>query len=303
MELKQLKRFLAIVEQGSYAKAAKSLGLTQQALSISIANLEQELSVKLLDRSPGGITRPSPYGRILIKHARAQVAALDRAVMELHALRDAKGGAVSIGVGESFAGEIIAVAVSRFHAARPDIKISLIEGYSEDLVERLRSGDIDFLAGGSGLETGKDDLVQETLYSRNDVVAARTEHPLAQRKDIKLADLADFTWLVPRSRPSDMEAILQAFLSESLDPPRQFIWTDAYMVGLYLMLANDYLIMTTPALIGHQQRSNLLTVLDIERPTVHRVASLSYLRNAPLSPAAEAMLEEVRNATPGEVAL
>ena len=77
MELRQLKRFLAVYDQGSLVLAAKSLGLTQQALSASLANLEEELGVRLFSRSPGGVTRPTDYGETLVRHARAQLAAPD----------------------------------------------------------------------------------------------------------------------------------------------------------------------------------------------------------------------------------
>ena len=59
MELKQLERFLAVYDEGSLAKAAKTLGLTQQALSASLANLEDSLGARLFDRGPGGVTRPT----------------------------------------------------------------------------------------------------------------------------------------------------------------------------------------------------------------------------------------------------
>ncbi|RMF12377.1 MAG: LysR family transcriptional regulator, partial [Alphaproteobacteria bacterium] len=211
MEFKQLQRYMAIVDHGSFLKAAKALGISQQALSASIRTLEREIGVTILDRGPGGVTRPTPYGRILLRHARAQEAARLRALRELHALRDARGGAVSMGIGESFASEIIATAVSRFHEARPDIKISLIEGYSEDLLEKLRRGQIDFLAGSIGFDVETDDLVQMTFYSRQDVVVARRGHPLADMENPELDQLAHYTWLVPASRPSDKEAILNAF--------------------------------------------------------------------------------------------
>ena len=294
MEFKQLQRFLSIIDHGSFQKAAKALGVSQQALRVTIMNRERESGVKTLDRGRGGVTRSTPYGRILVRHARAQETAQSRALKELHALRDAEGGSVSMGIGESFASEIVATAVSRFHEARPDIKINLIEGYSEDLLEKLRRGQIDFLAGSIGFETESDDLMQMTLYSRQDVIVARRQHPLAGKANLGLNQLAEYTWLVPANRPSDKEAILKAFAAENIVPPSRFIGTDAYTVGLQLLLANDYLIMTSPALIGHQKRADLLSVLDINRPTVQRHASLCYLRNASLSPASNAMIEEIR---------
>ena len=298
MEIRQLERFIAVIENGSLSAAAKYLGLTQQALSTSISKLEEDIDLRLFDRAPGGITKPTPYGRALVRHARSQIAAIDRAKQELHAIHDATGGTITIGIGESFASEIAASAVTRLHSMRPEIRINLIEGYSELLLERLREGEFDFVAGGTGGLHPPDDLAHELLYSSNDVVVARTGHPLAGRKNLQLTDLQDYTWLVPYSRTSDLNVIVDTFVAERLDPPKRIIGTDAYMVGTNLMMTNDFLFMTTPGLIGRQfaGSTGLLEVLDIDRPTVRRHAHLIYSAERPMGPAATVLLQEVRDA-------
>ncbi|KKK52803.1 hypothetical protein LCGC14_3101250, partial [marine sediment metagenome] len=104
--------------------------------------------------------------------------------------------------------------------------------------------------------------------------------------------------LVPYSRTSDLNVIIDTFVAERLDPPRRIIGTDAYMVGMNLMLNNDFLIMTAPGLIGGQfgGSTGLLDVLDINRPTVRRHAHLIYSAERPMSPAAAVLLQEVRDA-------
>ena len=298
MEIRQLERFLAVIENGSLSAAARHLGLTQQALSTSISKLEKEIDLRLFDRAPGGITKPTPYGRALVRHARSQIAAIGRAEQELHAIHDAMGGTITIGIGEAFASEITASAVTRLHSMRPEIRINLIEGYSELLLERLREGEFDFVAGGTGGIHPPEDLAHELLYSSNDVVVARSGHPLAGRKNLQLQDLQDYTWLVPYSRTSDLNVIVDTFVAERLDPPKRIIGTDAYMVGTHLMMTNDFLFMTAPGLIGRQfaGSTGLLEVLDIDRPTVRRHAHLIYSAERPMSPAAAVLLQEVRDA-------
>jgi len=298
MEIRQLERFLAVIENGSLSAAARHLGLTQQALSTSISKLEKEIDLRLFDRAPGGITKPTPYGRALVRHARSQIAAIGRAEQELHAIHDAMGGTITIGIGEAFASEITASAVTRLHSMRPEIRINLIEGYSELLLERLREGEFDFVAGGTGGIHPPEDLTHELLYSSNDVVVARSGHPLAGRKNLQLQDLQDYTWLVPYSRTSDLNVIVDTFVAERLDPPKRIIGTDAYMVGTHLMMTNDFLFMTAPGLIGRQfaGSTGLLEVLDIDRPTVRRHAHLIYSAERPMSPAAAVLLQEVRDA-------
>jgi LysR family transcriptional regulator, regulator for genes of the gallate degradation pathway len=297
MELRQLERFLAVTEGGSLAAAARRLGLTQQALSASIASLEADLGVRLFDRSPGGVTRPTAAGQAFLRHARSQLAAAARAREELRDLGAGHSGTVTIGIGESFAGDIIAEAVTLVRQQHPEIRINLIEGYSEDLRHRLYDGEFDFIAAGVSAYDLAPGFKREMIYSADDVVVARPEHPLAGRKGLQLRDLQGFAWLVPYSRAADFALIVEAFAAEELEPPRRAIGSDAYRIGMHLLLASDLLLMVSPALIGPElgRSPPTLRVLDIDRPTVRRNASLVYPADRPVSPAAQWLLEAVRD--------
>jgi len=296
MEHRQLERFLAVIEHGSLAAAARHLHLTQQALSASLANLEQDLGVRLFDRSPGGITQPTAHGTALVRHARAQLAGAERARQELLALSDGRTGVVTVGLGEAFAGDIIAEAVLRLRRARPGIRVNLIEGYSEKLRHRLYDGEFDFIAAGVSAYELAEGFRREVIYSTNDVIAARPEHPLARRRSLVLKDLVGHAWLVPYSRPADLDVIVEAFVAENLEPPRAIVGSDAYRIGMQLLLASDLLIMVSPALIAPElaRRPAALKVLSINQPTVQRNASLIYPTDRPLTPPAALLLEEVR---------
>ncbi len=296
MELKQLERFLAVADNGTLAAAARTLGLTQQALSASLSGLEAELDVRLFDRAPGGITRLTQYGDALLGHARAQLAADARARADLASLRDARHGVVNVGIGETFAGDILADAVTQFTAERPGIRINLVESYSELILDRLYNGEFDFAAVGVGGVSLPSGFRADAIYAANDVVACRAGHPLAQRQRLTLADLVGYPWLVPYSRPSDTDAIVEAFVAEGLAPPDQFTGSDAYRVGMKILAKNDYLTMNTPALVTSVFAKSAFNVkvLPIDKPTVHRTASLVIDTERPLTPAAEALLNTVQ---------
>lgn len=296
MELRQLERFLAVVEHGSLAAAARSLGLTQQALSASLANLEKDLGVRLFDRSPGGIIRPTGCGLALVRHARAQIAGAERALDELRSISGGRVGTVTIGVGEAFAGDIIATAIGRIGKALPDLRINLFEGYSEELLRRLYDGECDFIAAGASAFQLAAGYTREVIYTANDIVVCRPAHPLARERRLDLANLVDQSWLVPYSRPADLDVITEAFVSENLPPPLRVIGSDAYRVGMQLLTNNDLLMMCSPALIAPElsQLNGGLVALPIDRPTVRRHACLIFPRERPMTPAASAVLDEVR---------
>lgn len=296
MELKQLERFLAVYDHGSLAHAARTLGLTQQGISASLANLEDELGARLFDRGPGGVTRATDCGHALVAHARSQLAADQRAVEELRSIVDGRAGTVTIGVGEAFAGEIIAAAVATMQAEHPDVRINLVEGYSDQLRHRLYNGEFDFIAAGISSFVVDENFNREPIFSTDDIVVCRAEHPLAGRRCLELSDLVGYQWLVPYSRPSDLNTIVDAFVAEDLQPPTRVTGSDAYRIGMQLLVQTDLLIMVSPALISAELNApdKRLVKLNIDRPTITRHASLISPRKRPLSPAAQVLLEAVR---------
>ncbi|MGI9289985.1 MAG: LysR substrate-binding domain-containing protein, partial [Gammaproteobacteria bacterium] len=150
-------------------------------------------------------------------------------------------------------------------------------------------------AGVSAFELNSD-FEREQIYSNDDVIVCSTEHPLAGKKNLKLADLCEYAWLVPYSRPADLNTIVDAFAAENLPPPAQLIGSDAYRIGMQLLADSDLLVMVSPALIEPElnQPVPFLTQLDITKPTIRRHASLIYPRTRPLTAPAQLLLDEVR---------
>lgn len=296
MELKQLERFLAVYDLGSLAEAAKSLQLTQQAISSTLANMEDEVGTRLFERAPGGITRPTEAGEKLVSHARAQLAADRRALEDLTDISAGRTGTITVGVGEAFNGDAIIAAVKKVQERNPGVRINLIEGYSEQLQYRLYDGEFDFIAAGVSAFELDEHFVREQIYSTDDVIICRREHPLAGKRKLTLADLAGYPWLVPYSRPSDLHLIVDTFAAAGVEPPTQIIGSDAYRIGMRLLAESDLLVMVSPALIATDLDSPdaPLARLNINQPTIRRHASLIYPKDRPMTAAAQLLLDEVR---------
>ena len=296
MELRQLERFLAVADHGSLAEVARREGLTQQGISASIAALERELGdVRLFDRSPGGVTRLTDIGHALLPHARAQLSADQRARRDIASLASARSGTVTVGIGETFAGDIVAGVVTAILDERPDLRVNLVEGYSERLLPRLYAGEFDFLAAGASDMTLPAGFEARVIYTANDVVACRPGHPLAGRPSLRVADLEGYPWLVPYSRPSDVDVITEAFVAAGVPPPVRFTGSDAFRIGVQLMASTNLLIMTSPALLRSAmlRDSFAVEILDVAAPTVVRNASLIASIERPLTPAAQILYDGI----------
>ena len=299
LDLKLLSRFLAVVEHGSFAKAARAVNLTQQAVAYSIASLEETLGVSLFERDQLGAI-PTEHGRRLTHHARALLTEAMRTTESLHALQSASAGAVRVGVSELLSAQIVPVALARLLGRYPDIDVTVREGTSSRIYDLLQNGDVDFMVGAPPVSIPlRDNIEQELLFESFDHVAMRTGHPIARLGEPTLADLQAQTWIVPQSREEDYQFLCESFLVAGLESPRHVIRSDGLAFGINLLLLTDYLSLTSLWLspqIMNAKSGGLFRTCRVRGLDRKRRAFIRFMRSATLSPAAQALIGEIRTA-------
>lgn len=294
MDIVNVARFLAVLEHKSFAKAAKDFGITPQAIAFSIAKLEKELEITLFKRESGGNTEPTEYALALEDHARALMLNERKAYHAVQSLREAETGWLRLGVGETMTGSTIAQIISDMAAERPDVKIALIENYTDRLIERMRGGELDLIAGApvTGVDYA-DSLKQHVLFETTDVIVARAKHPLAKLKQVSLQDMQPYPWVVPYARRDAHDAIVKCYIQADLEPPKSFIFSDAPTLGQALIQSHDYLFLAPPDMT-HIGRGGMTLIHALE-PTLTRSACLIYPNDRPLSQLAKVAKDRLLN--------
>lgn len=142
MEIRQLKYFVRIVELGSVSRAAADLFIAQPALSHQMANLEDELKVKLLSRSVRGVSA-TEAGEVFYRHARAMLRQMDRMRTDVQHAGDYPQGLVSVGLPSSAATLLAPSLIAEAAARYPDIQLQITESLSGHLEELVVNGRIE----------------------------------------------------------------------------------------------------------------------------------------------------------------
>ncbi len=294
VEISLLRRFVAIVESGSFVEAARRLNITQQALSASIARMEDSAGVRFLERKRGSAVELTGPGRLLLARSHTHLAMSDRLMSEIAQLRDARGGSVTLAIGETMTGRAVATAIRRFHRERPEVQIRMVEGYTESFTRGLLHGEIDFVIGSPSYDLANhDELEFRYLFKIADVLAARRDHPLAGKGRVGLRELADYGWIVPGARGDTLKAVKLAYVAAGLVPPRRIIQSDAAVIGTWLCLDADYVVVVSPDMIAALIHLDGMVILDAPEPSLLRHASVIMRRQARLSPAAHILLDEI----------
>src|SRR5215211_4802927 len=196
-ELKHLRVFKEVVERGSFSAAAEELSYSQPAVSQQIAALERAAGAKLVDRTARGI-RPTDAGRALLGHADAVLARLADAEAELEAIGTMRSGRVRLASFPTGGSSLIPPATAAFHDRHPGVDLILSVAEPPVALDQLRTRNVDIaLLLEPGFEGGSQDDGMERIHLLDDpmFLALPRDPPLAGRRRLKLAELADETWM------------------------------------------------------------------------------------------------------------
>lgn len=142
MDIRQMRYFVAIVEQGSFSRAATHLHIAQPALSLHVRNMEGDLGTSLLFRSPKGVV-PTEAGQILLRHARMILEQFAVAEDEIRGHGAEPAGEVRLGLPGTIS-EILSVALlTAVHKRYPKIRLRIAEAMSGFVLEWMRAARID----------------------------------------------------------------------------------------------------------------------------------------------------------------
>lgn len=183
MDLRKLRYFIEVVEQGSITKAAGALRMTQPALSRQVRAFEDEMGWPLLDRGAKSI-RLTRQGEVVLREGRAIRDAVDAGVARMQTEID--GGVVRIGYAPSLGGELLKNAMGCFIQRHPDVRIDLRDATSQEMLDGVKSGELDLMVG---VKMDKPGYAWETLDEKCLVMAVPKDHPLSKKKQIKVGDL------------------------------------------------------------------------------------------------------------------
>lgn len=242
MELRHLRYFVAVAEEGHVTRAADRLGIQQPPLSQQIKALEAELDVQLFRRKPRGVEL-TEAGRALLADAQAVLSQIDHAVATTRRTARGEQGRIAVGFTSSASFHpAIVRAIRRYRDAYPRVALALEEGGTAELVEAVRREQLD--AAFIRMPVGDaSDIVVTPLLEEEMVAALPAGHRLAPVGPSPAAALSAFageTFILYRRRlgPGLYDAIIAACHRAGFSPhigqeaPRMFSTLNLVAAGL-----------------------------------------------------------------------
>ena len=253
MELRHLRYFLAVAENLHFSLAAKQLNISQPPLSQQIFKLEEELNVKLFDRTKRSV-KLTQAGLAFQRRAKAILASVSNAVEEAKNIEKSESETLTIGIMSSLTLNLILPVLKRYQIVRPSTNLSfkqldtsfqyrgIDDGHIDIGIVDTRTVETTTIISDKNIQTHH--ILKQMLH-----LAVPKNHPLASQKSlISIADLASekFISLTRNSHPSFHDAMMDLCITNGFSPEINYE-TDQIPTAL-TMVAAGYGITFSPAL-------------------------------------------------------
>ena len=214
MELRTLRYFVTVAEELNITRAAGLLNISQPPLSQQLKNLEEELDTVLFIRGKRRLEL-TESGKMLYQRAKDILSLSEKAEAEIRSLKAGMTGTVSIGLVEGMAPDIAAEWFSGFLKEHPQVHFRILDGNSDDLIEKMRGG----LIGLAVITAPYDQQLLNSFQVGQERMAAlmRRDHPLAERESLSVEDLLPEPLIVP-SRKAHVDTIRRWFRGTGENP-------------------------------------------------------------------------------------
>ena len=294
MDLRQLNHLIAVAEHQSFSAAARALHTVQSNVSTHVAKLEKELGAGLIDRHT---MQPTAEGRAVLERARRIRTELQAINDDIVSMRHEVAGEVRIGCIGTTGRWMASPLLGRLAERHPSLLPVLVDATTTSLTPRVLDGDLDMaIVNTPVVEAG---LESEPLFDEERIIVAPTDHPLADRGTINVADLAEHPVMLTPRGTTFRDAIDQELAAVGVR-----LTAAAEVDGLRLLASLAYqgyapALLPASAVSGYPDGDwSLVHVEGLARRSVGLVRNRRTTPSMPIRAAREVVLDVIREIAP-----
>lgn len=287
--VKQLRAFLAVAELSSFRRAANRLRVSQPALSAMIRDLEHEIGLRLFDRTTRRVDI-SLAGREFLPNAAKMVGDLDAALQSLHDIAARVRGHVAVACPPLLASVMLPRIVENHVRKHPGIRISIIDARTDQIVDKVRSGEADLGIG--TFPEGEPGIDRERLVTDKLMLFASRTAAFARRRSVRWLDIASEP-LIAMTRESGLRAFVEMGFG-SLGRPVRPAYEVAQVTSAVALVEAGLGIAVLPAIAWAFARDRHVVMRPLLDPLISRDISIIRATGRTSTPAAEGFARLLR---------
>jgi len=292
--LRQMRAFSGVARTGSFTGTARQLHLTQSAVSMLVQQLEDELGIRLFDRSRQSVTL-TEAGQQLLPVARRMLDDLQVLEDGVSDLRTLRSGVLRVVAPQLLACTWLAAVLVQFENAFPNVGLRIMDGTSDDIVAAVRRGDAEI---GLGPERATGEDVTRTFLMHVPMrLACAANHRLAQRKTIAWRELQGERWV---AYSGDFNRFVEQLLHDhGVSLSMQTVTEVDYLTTALALVGNGLGVAAVPDYARHFASSFNLSLVPLKAPAIHREFFVYQRRGQTQSPAASAFTQLMKRVAAG----
>jgi LysR family transcriptional regulator of gallate degradation len=292
LNTRRLQIFVKLCETQHMQTVARSFDLTQPAISAALKMLEDGAGKSLFERTARGL-RPTRASTDILYPIRRALNDLRHIAADIAMIKGSVQGVVTVGALPLGRTRILPEAIVRLLADHPGIRVATNESPFNLLALELRAGDVDFVLGALRAQDYASDLHGEKLLGEEMVILAGRGHPWLE-KTVTLDDLSAARLVLPRA-DTPARLLLEAhFASLGRASPEPVVETGDMAIIRGLLMRSDMLAIVSEHQLEYEIASGELQRLSLQLQDTHRSIGLIYRTNGLHSPAAEALIQKIR---------
>jgi DNA-binding transcriptional LysR family regulator len=292
VSMTQLRALATVERAGSFAAAAREMGLSQPSVHRAARELELVLGTQFL-LHVGQVMRATTQGERLVRGIRLAFAELSAGLDELAAIDLEGAGGIRVGALPLPRASLLPAALARFAPANPNAHVTVVEGPYAELLASLRGGQIDILLGALR-DPAPDGIGQEPLFADDLFVVARAGHPLASQQ-CQLEALAAYPWIVG-AHGAPMRAVWDRLFEPAKRPVTQ-IECGSILTMRGLLLAGDWLALMSLDQFRLEEEAGVLARIGDSVPGSRREIGIAMRKDWLPTSTQSALLAAIRQAS------
>jgi hypothetical protein len=279
MELNQLEYFVALAHIKNFTKAAKSLNVSQPALSRSISRLEKDLNIPLFIRDSRKVNL-TQYGQTFLTYAERILQELETARQDITNMAEPDSGVVNLSFMHSLGVYLVPELLKEFRKIYPKIQFRLSQNHSFLLSKQLFKGESDLCLCSSPINS--EDIAWVPLLTEELFIIVPSTHPLAHRSSINITEVASEAFITLKPMYGLRTKTEHIFEVASIRPKIRFEGDE--IVTVASLVAANLGVSLVPKIPGMEHLD--IKFISVDNPKCTRDIGLAWYANKPLSLAA-----------------
>ncbi|HET7627234.1 MAG TPA: LysR family transcriptional regulator [Bacillales bacterium] len=286
MELRQIKYFIEVAKMEHVTAAAVNLHVAQSAVSRQIANLEEELNVKLFQRD-GRNVKLTPVGKVFLEHVELALLEIDHAVEKIHEFLNPETGVIRIGFPNSLSANTLPVVISSFRHQYPNISLQVQQGSLKYLLAAVQKGSLN-VAFVTPVPMNEKDVTGKIFFTENMVALLPRDHLYAERESIRLDELRNDPFVLFRTGLR-RNLILHACQQSGFEPEIAFEGEDIDTIK-NLIAAGIGVGLLPETTVSQNIPRDTMTV-RVSEPNINRTVGVIVSKNRAMSPSERLLVD------------